>query len=107
LAAGLALLLGGVATGALLYGRHGAIGVSCDELAMGAGFGVLMIGFLLSLVGRGRGERVVRVAQEHVIGFLLSLVGRGRGERVVRVAQEHGATLPGHAGMTRGGRRRG
>jgi hypothetical protein len=83
LAAGLALLLGGVVSGALLYGRHGVMGVTCDELVMGAGFGVLLI------------------------GFLLSLVGRGRGERVVRVAQEHGAALPGHAGMTLGGRRRG
>ena len=83
LAAGLALLLGGVATGVLLYGRHGVISVSCDELVMGAGFGVLLI------------------------GFLLSLVGRGRDERAARVPQEHGAALPGRAGMTLGGRRRG
>ena len=83
LAAGLALLLGGVVTGALRYGRHGVMGVTCDELAMGAGFGVLLI------------------------GLLLSLVGRGREERVVRVAQEHGATLLGRGGMTLGERRRG
>jgi hypothetical protein len=83
LAAGLALLLGGVATGALRYGRHGVIGMSCDELVMGAGFGVLLI------------------------GLLLSLVGRGREERAVRVAQEHGAARPGRAGMILGGRRRG
>ena len=61
LAAGLAVLLGGGLLGVLLYGRQWIVGATYDELVMGAGLGVLLLGTLWSLLDRGRGVRAVRV----------------------------------------------